>query len=438
MKKLLLLLTFICHVFFTQAQWLPQTTVVPNQALYQISPVPINANEIWAAAYSYIPAENLILKTADGGTTWTTFPLASTLPNGYSSGDFTAINASTAWFTAVKASSQILLFKTTNGGQNWSQQISPFNSGETAGFVHFFNTNDGVAFGNTAAMASSRYHCYTTSNGGTTWTKVPATNMPAPMGWDDEGFTAHTTLGNTIWVSVRAWRVYKSTDKGLTWTASATTMSGYSTPFFMNLAFTDAANGLARYQGRSLAKTTDGGATWSAITYAGKLHQNQLRAIPGSPGVYISAGSYYYSWGGIIDDRGSSFTFDHGNTWVSLGDTIPHTDVTFLNSTTGWTGGKDGTIHKFTGSPLGISKTTLAATGFTISPNPGTGIFTLSGNIRHTSTVEVYNLVGNKVLQQKTKPFVPTSLNLTSQPKGIYLVKILDNNQTLTKKIILQ
>ncbi len=73
-----------------------------------------------------------------------------------------------------------------------------------------------------------------------------------------------------------------------------------------------------------------------------------------------------------------------------------------------------------------------------IYPNPNAGHFNieLKNNVENT-LVEVYDLMGKKVFTQN---YVSTkfTIDITNQPKGIYLVKMITDNQVLEKKIIYQ
>lgn len=70
---------------------------------------------------------------------------------------------------------------------------------------------------------------------------------------------------------------------------------------------------------------------------------------------------------------------------------------------------------------------------FSVYPNPSTGIFNVS-NISAKATVEVYNMLGEKVLQQQ----LTKEIDLSNSPKGIYFVKVISSGKTFTNKIIVQ
>ncbi len=68
---------------------------------------------------------------------------------------------------------------------------------------------------------------------------------------------------------------------------------------------------------------------------------------------------------------------------------------------------------------------------FTISPNPSNGFFNITSE-ESIQSVKVYNSLGQKVFQGNQ-----TQIDISNQPKGIYFVDIVANNQKSTQKIIL-
>lgn len=70
---------------------------------------------------------------------------------------------------------------------------------------------------------------------------------------------------------------------------------------------------------------------------------------------------------------------------------------------------------------------------YTIFPNPSAGKFTI--NTPNTlSKIEVYNVIGEKILEQENS----NEIDLSSSPKGMYLVKIYEGLNTVTKRIVIQ
>jgi hypothetical protein len=74
-------------------------------------------------------------------------------------------------------------------------------------------------------------------------------------------------------------------------------------------------------------------------------------------------------------------------------------------------------------------------------PNPNNGIFTLqiSKGFEEIKEICVYTIVGNMVkqIQQSLTGNSSVNLDLRDLPNGIYLIKVKTNNNSWTKKVIL-
>ena len=70
-------------------------------------------------------------------------------------------------------------------------------------------------------------------------------------------------------------------------------------------------------------------------------------------------------------------------------------------------------------------------------PNPSDGTFIIEMNNYTKSTIEILDVIGNKILviQNPTKV---NSIDITAEPAGVYLVKIASNDMTLTRRIIVR
>ncbi len=88
-------------------------------------------------------------------------------------------------------------------------------------------------------------------------------------------------------------------------------------------------------------------------------------------------------------------------------------------------------------SPTSIYSLEKNLSPYNIYPNPGEGIFHISVN--NPSSIqncrfEIYNTAGECVLQKE----ISTEINLSNQPKGIYLLKIYNSGELYYHKIIVQ
>ena len=74
-------------------------------------------------------------------------------------------------------------------------------------------------------------------------------------------------------------------------------------------------------------------------------------------------------------------------------------------------------------------------------PNPNNGQFTVSianYEVGITNNVEIYNMLGQKVYSQSNIHNPTFNINISSEPNGIYLIRILDKDGNLVsqKKVV--
>ncbi len=143
---------------------------------------------------------------------------------------------------------------------------------------------------------------------------------------------------------------------------------------------------------------------------------------------------------GILTSNSSVGTYQ----WIDCFDNsfvINATDQVFIPSTNGnfavinTQGGCADTSFCFTISGLGLNETLLDV--ITISPNPSNGIFSInSANLNlEDIEIEIYNLQGTVVYKARS---ANGSIDLSKEPKGIYLLKANSGNKLLTNKIVLE
>lgn len=310
----------------------------------------VDANNVWAQAYDGVSTSNYIVqytRTTNGGTTWTPISISG-YSSGWGSAMINAVSGTTAWVALFNASSgggRIL--KTTDGGTSWTHQNTATFSAP-AGFpnvVHFFDANNGYCMGD---PNGGYFEIYTTTDGGTNWTRVPTGNIPAPSASDEYGVVGYySAVGNTTWFTTNKGRVFKSTDKGLTWTV-ATTPAGNNQ---IDVRFRDANYGIVMNPSNGMTwKSTDGGSTWAlnSVT-SGFFYTNDYVFIPGTSNAMVSTGA-------ATGASGVSYSLNGGSVWTDFTGTTgtQYLATGFLNNFTGWAGGFNtsatvGGMYKFTG-----------------------------------------------------------------------------------------
>ncbi len=83
---------------------------------------------------------------------------------------------------------------------------------------------------------------------------------------------------------------------------------------------------------------------------------------------------------------------------------------------------------------IGLNENTLE--GVAIYPNPSEGIVTVSNDNNTTNTIEVYNLVGEKVYT--TSASTSTKIDLSSNGTGVYIVKVFNENGSFVERVVIK
>jgi photosystem II stability/assembly factor-like uncharacterized protein len=187
-----------------------------------------------------------LLKTTNDAVTWDTIPMNR--QETFYGVHF--INTLTGWISGSNG----LMLKSTDGGLSWGQQYVP-TSGDVRK-IQFLNENVGFALGDN--------QLFKTLDGGDSWNGIstPATNVLVDMTFAD------TDYG---WITSND-QIYKTTNGGTTWILQKGSVSSpcQFSQFQRIFAFNRETCWVAYYSsycgGKSLSRTTDGGATWTDHT----------------------------------------------------------------------------------------------------------------------------------------------------------------------------
>ena len=91
--------------------------------------------------------------------------------------------------------------------------------------------------------------------------------------------------------------------------------------------------------------------------------------------------------------------------------------------------------------PIGVSEGQGFQAGLSISPNPSTGLFNLrvSGMGNLNTTITISEITGRIIVNQTMEPSVNQDVrfDLTAYPRGLYLIKIQSDTQSLVRKLLL-
>ncbi len=86
-----------------------------------------------------------------------------------------------------------------------------------------------------------------------------------------------------------------------------------------------------------------------------------------------------------------------------------------------------------------LSTSDISTSTLKIYPNPAKDKVYIKGFIHQDSWIEIYNLVGQKVVTQKAKSGLTQEIDIQFLPKGTYIIKVTDiNGKSFQEKLIIQ
>jgi photosystem II stability/assembly factor-like uncharacterized protein len=304
---------------------------------------PVNENVVWVSG-----SQGTWLRTLDGGATWRSgrVPGADSLQFR----DVHAVDANTAYLLSIGNGPQSRIYKTTDGGQNWTLQ---YTNTEPQGFYDcfdFWDANRGIVIGD---AIDGRMAMLTTSNGGATWTGIPPESLPAaPAGegsFAASGTCLETLPGGHVWIvasNPQQGRVLHSADHGRTWSFVVLPITTREGAGPQSVGFRDVRHGFALGGGNSAqpgdtlaAVTSDGGRTWTA-----RARPPLARGVWG--GVYVPGASAPTIV--AVSPSGAAYSRDEGTTWTPI-DQSNYWSVGFASRNAGWAVGARGRITKLAG-----------------------------------------------------------------------------------------
>ena len=291
------------------AQWLKQS-VDTAASLRGLSVV--NEKVVWASGTG-----GTVVKTTDGGATWKVMVVPGAEKLDFR--DIEAFDANNAYILSIGTGEASRVYRTTDGGAGWEEVFR--NTDQKAFFdaIACWDARSCIAMSDPVDDRFLLRQLNFRTAGATTETL--AANVPhAKSG--EAAFAASGTclavLGQDKVFMVSGGseaRVFRSTDRGLTWEVAETPMTkGTPGSGIFSIAFGNNLNGAivgGNYEKpdeakHNLAFTRDGGKTW----YAGQGLSGYRSAV-----TYIDSRTII-----AVGTNGTDISYDRGGTWKKIGD----------------------------------------------------------------------------------------------------------------------
>lgn len=316
--------------------WIPRPTGVQEQFRGLAA---VSSQVAWVSG-----EKGSVLRTTDGGHTWTDVSPAAAKADGLALRDIEAWDGLHAEALSIGNGTDSRIFRTDDGGATWQQVFT--NTDPDAFYDCMAFGSDGVGLAMSDPV-DGYFRMARTTDGGKTWNVLPTSGMPKAFA-NEFGFAAsgtclvsaqsrHTRPGE-FWFATggQGPRVFHTTDAGDSWTAAPTPVRAGDSAGIYSIAFKNSGTGVA-VGGDYTAPTdgTDAAAVehgWSAWKASGPL------------GGYRSGVAYV---GGntvvAVGPTGSDVSTNGGRSWTAF-DT---TDYDGIHCSTGgacWASGPNGAV----------------------------------------------------------------------------------------------
>jgi photosystem II stability/assembly factor-like uncharacterized protein len=416
MKKLILfelILIFLATTFESDSPpgWYQQTIPLGNKLITDIQFLDsLNGWVItdWGPAFDTA----YVFKTSDGGSNWN-FQYRF-------HGSFTAIQMAdynTGYIAGSTGSGKV--WKTTNGGLNWSV-FSNFCANPIRD-INFVNQNTGWICSDDGICGG----IFKTTNGGLNWqNQLGASFLLKKI------FMLNNDTG---WVISGDNKIYRTTNTGFNWLLQY----NFNSEDLVDVFFPNKDTGWIHGGSTGLFKTTNSGITWDTVSTplgygAGKIHFTDSR----------------HGW--IGRSFGRILVTTNGSTWgYQNTPSGNHYAVYFIDSVKGWAGG-DNLLHTTDGGGPMVSiqqVSTEIPTDYQLYqnyPNPFNPVTNIKYDLKSQGNIKltVYDITGKEVSvlvnEAQSAGTYEADWNASEYSSGIYFYSlIIEGRVADTKKLAL-
>lgn len=269
----------------------------------------VSATTAWVSGYT--ATDGVVLRTTNRGASWQNVSPAGAA--GLQFRDIEAFDADHAVAMSIgNNATDFRIYVTSNGGQTWSITQQNTNPGAFYDCMTFFDNRRGLLLSD--PPDGEHFLVLATDDGGLSW-HLTGLQMPAAPGafaFAASGECLTSDHGHTAWFGSGGSEasVFRSTDRGVTWTKAPTSMLVGPSAGISGLAFNGQQRGIAvggdfllpTASPDSFARSFDGGASWNLVPGAPSEYRTGVTWVDGHTAIAVGL-------------SGSDVSRDFGATW---------------------------------------------------------------------------------------------------------------------------
>jgi photosystem II stability/assembly factor-like uncharacterized protein len=294
----------------------------------------INASTAWSSG-----SGGTVLRTVNRGATWQQVGPPGTETLQFR--DIEAFDANRAVILSIGNGSDSRIYVTSDAGQSWTLAFVNDDPNAFYDCMTFLDDRRGLALSD--PPDGNKFRILATANGGQSWHVVDPAGMPPALAGEfafaASGQCIASDHGHRAWFGTGGGaqaRVFRSDDRGQTWSVTATPILSSPSAGIFALAFNGQQRGLAvggdylapTASPDNFASTRDGGSTW--------------QLVPGAPPEYRSGAAWVDGHSVIaVGPSGSDASTDGGTSWHRFDEGSLHT-TDCASPVSCWASGADG------------------------------------------------------------------------------------------------
>lgn len=263
----------------------------------------VNERVAWASG-----ANGVIVRTADGGTTWQRLTVPGTERLDFR--DVDAVDERTAYVLSIGPGEASRIYKTRDAGVTWELQFKNTDPKAFYDAMTFWDASRGIAVSDSV---DGKFVILLTADGGATWKRQDVAGaLPEEGAFAASGTNIAVHGKQNVWIGTGAGRVLRSTDGGKSWQIASTGLATSASAGIFSVAFRDARHGIVaggdyKVEGGAVdnaAITDDGGRTWKLVKGLGGL-RSVVTWLPNGGGLLA------------VGPSGADISHDDGRTWTA-------------------------------------------------------------------------------------------------------------------------